>query len=512
MKKLLAILALFFLLLSSCLNEDDNRFDENEANPISVEAFILHIGDSSSTRYKADTLYPSDSLIFLAVIEPSRSIRITDYYWQIDSNKVFSEFTYRALLKEPGKHRVRFVLLDRFADTLSDSVTLWIAPNPVLDTDSYIPLSGTKSVDPESELHFAWNAVTDNPLAKLFYHFTLKSPDSLYIDTILERSQFSYSAKLPGLQKITWRVATYDNFGRNAKDSITSVFYTKGTAKKSGITATIAVSNSQALNGFSFSLLDSSGALLDTTKITHSLNGDQFHLSEIDPGPYRIFFYNTQYTDYKSDTVSFYSKTGEVSDLGEIQFQDNIPLQITCNSCISDSLEWRDSLFFNISDNGLSISSSSISLTFDGNTATGWNFKNGKLSVPTQAFIPSFIWHPLKIKASDRAGNYTENLFYVSPGKFCVKTLSDTTLSDTFSIRIPIKNICPELTPKRFFWDVDEDGNWEGESAAEGSDSTSKIFSSALFPNTEETVKAIILYESGISLSASFKLSIKDSE
>ena len=68
-------------------------------------------------------------------------------------------------------HVAKFVLLDRFADTLSDSVTFWTAPIPVLDLENFIPRNGSE-ISANAKISFAWNALETNPFAETNYHFS----------------------------------------------------------------------------------------------------------------------------------------------------------------------------------------------------------------------------------------------------------------------------------------------------------------------------------------------------
>ena len=162
MKFIVFLLAALFLAACS---EDSVYFEPTDAETVSVQAYLTHLGDSSKNRLKTDTLLPSDSVIFLAIIEPSRSIRIHQFYWQIDSGEIRSEFSYRTNIPEPGKHIARFLLLDRFSDTLTDSVIFWTAPQPVLHTTRIVPQNNSQNLPFDSAISFAWNFTNENPIA-----------------------------------------------------------------------------------------------------------------------------------------------------------------------------------------------------------------------------------------------------------------------------------------------------------------------------------------------------------
>ena len=114
--KIFSLLGTFLFLLLGILacSEGDVSFDTDDAEVVTVKAYMMLLGDSAGTRLKSDTLLPSDSLVLIAQIEPSRSIRISQFYWQIDSSSKHSEFSYRTNVSTPGLHQAKFILLDRF--------------------------------------------------------------------------------------------------------------------------------------------------------------------------------------------------------------------------------------------------------------------------------------------------------------------------------------------------------------------------------------------------------------
>ena len=163
---------------------------------------------------------------------------------------------------------------------------------------------------------------------------------------------------------------------------------------------------------------------------------------------------------------------------------------------------------FFIDEKGLPPFASSLHVTFDGSAMSQWNLYEDTLYIYLGNLAKSFIWHPLTISLSDRAGNYTSQSFFVEPGKSCVETLEEATIDADASITIPIRNLCANLVPKRFFWDIDHDGNWDGEKAADG-DFAFKTFSGSLFHLFESEVQVTILYESGAEYKATFPLYVK---
>ena len=89
-------LCLWMIFFIAC-SDDSVSFNANDAEAVSVKAYFSRLGDSTNTRVKADTILPTDSILLIALIEPSRSIRMENFYWQIDNGKKFSEFSHRTL-------------------------------------------------------------------------------------------------------------------------------------------------------------------------------------------------------------------------------------------------------------------------------------------------------------------------------------------------------------------------------------------------------------------------------
>ena len=73
--------ALFF---AACTNSDDFLYNESESIFIDVSAEMAFSFDTISKRSKSDTLSPNDTLIFIANILPSKSIKIKRYLWTLD--------------------------------------------------------------------------------------------------------------------------------------------------------------------------------------------------------------------------------------------------------------------------------------------------------------------------------------------------------------------------------------------------------------------------------------------
>lgn len=499
---------LFLLLGIFACSEGDVSFDTDDAEVVTVKAYMMQLGDSAGTRLKADTLFPSDSLVLIAQIEPSRSIRITQFYWQIDSMSQHSEFSYRTNVSTPGLHQAKFILLDRFEDTLQDSVSFWIAPEPVLDTSAWIPKNGTSSIPTSKALSFAWKSTVENPLAITHYPFLLKCGSDTLVDTVLTSTEFIYTQGFPALTRCSWSVSANDNFGRTSPTNIHAAFFTENDTDEDlgAAFANISTPFSSLLDSLRLKLFDAQGNPLETEDFSVDWSDSVVTLSKLPAADYRLFLSHAKYSDFTSDTIDFTVHTGKVSNLGTLVLTDTISPQIFCDFCSEDSLVWNDTLRFAVEENGIPLQSSVFRITFDGATLSDWDLEKDSLFIYTRHLQKSFAWHPLLFTLSDRSGNYTAKRFYVEPGKSCVKTLDEASIFADSSVLIPIQNLCPNLTPKRYFWDIDNDGSWDGETPAAGLDSVSKTFSGSLFHVYQNPIHVYILYESGAQYEATFTL------
>ena len=506
MKRILLLLIVFGLCACS---ESLETFRAADADKVSVKAYLIRQDDSTRERRKTDTLLPSDSIVLLAVIEPTRSIRMTEFHWQIDQGKTYSEFSHRASVEEPGEHLARFILLDRFADTLTDSVRFWVAPVPVLDTESWIPRSGTVEVPPDSLLSFAWNATVENSLAQTEYAFTLKCGAEHLLDTVLAENHLTLPQKLPELSHCRFTVSASDDFGRTSDQNIYSEFFT-GTSEKSSTGTLVAKIKSPVSDSLRILMLSATGDVLENNRLHFDIYDSAFSFYGMEAGKYRLFLQSVLHPDYMTDTLDFLIRKGKVSVLSDVSLRDTVPPQIRSMDLKTDTLDWKDTLRFAVREKGLPISAAKIQIVFDGEKISDWTFDDSILSVSTESLKRSFSVHPLSISAADPAGNKAVQTFAIAPGKSCVRTLSDTTVSDEKSISIPIENACAHLFPKRFFWDIDSDGNWDGESSFDSTRTAARSFALSLFPEPSSRVHVAILYASGEEYGASFTLKIGD--
>ena len=223
------VFALFgiFMVLIACTNSDDYLFNNRDSQEIEVSAVITTSFDNDSEKKKTDTIQPGDSLIFLTTVYPSKSIRNKQYYWTIDGFNFASEYSFKKSIIDPGVHKIAFVFVDFFGDTLSDTLTVTVASPPIIDTENFIPATATQQIDPDSVIRFAWNSYDPDSLWDVSFRFVLQDNDKdTLIDTLLKQSYFTSRKKLSPLQKYTWTVTAFNEFNLQSKDFLKASFFT----------------------------------------------------------------------------------------------------------------------------------------------------------------------------------------------------------------------------------------------------------------------------------------------
>lgn len=512
MKKHIPMLCLISLLFSAFMNtacdglDDNGRFDTSDADTVSVQVYLTRSLDSTGTRVKADTLLPTDSVILIAVINPGKSIRMQDYFWQMDSKIIGYDFSFKTSIREAGHHTLRFVIIDRFGDTLSDTLGIWVSRPPVLNDSDFIPGDSTQNVDVSSGVSFAWAASDSDAGALLSYHFRLEDADSVYADTLLDAPYFHYSGHLPGLQKMNWEVTVADEFGFYAKDTLHAIFYTAGIGQEGAIFAQVSSGPDSVRKALRAKLFDASGKSLSidedfgTTGI--------FRAAPLSAGKYKLYFYNPLYPDYRLDTLSVSLAAGEARDLRTLALLDTTKPVISAAGTSGDSLTKADTLNFIIRDGGGTIGSGLCRIYLDGSLYTAWTLKGDTLRVAIPAAL-SIGWQPLRIQVYDNMQNFAKRTFYIEPDSPFISTLPDTlaTASDS-AIGIPVTNIYAGLTPGRFYWDIDSDGSWDMEAAAGGMEYATRKFALSLFKSARTKVTVAIGYTNGMIAKKSFTLTI----
>lgn len=417
------VAVLFALIFFACTDSDDLIFDERDSQFISVEAFATLSFDESSPRVKSDTINVDDSLIFLSNVYPSKAIRSQDVYWTLDGEKFSYEYSFKSSVPEPGLHKVAFVLIDYFGDTLSDTVFIYSAQPPVLNIDKFIPLNKTQGITPFEPVSFSWERLDQDSVWNEFFHFTLKksvpSPsekDSIIVDTILNRPYFSLNKKLEALSKYEWSVSAFNELDMAAKQTIVSSFFTSGTASESAILATISTSSNTILSSVLISVTNESGDTLYREKEfdIHSAS-ENIYLRPLPPGKVTISASTQDFPDFKEISTTLNLNEGQVHSVDFLQFSDYTPPTIKSLNG-KDTLDIQDTLRFLVKDGGGKMASSAASVNLDGRTVSNVSIVDDTLKVPL-SIKSSWTYRILSVMISDNSGNKAKQTYYLRPNE-----------------------------------------------------------------------------------------------
>lgn len=414
-------------LLYGCSNSDDYLFNGAEDNEISVEAFITRSFDVSVEKKKTDTICPGDSLIFLTEINPSKSIRKQEYYWTLDGNHFASEFSFKKAVTKPGLHKIAFVFIDIFGDTLSDTLSLHVASPPVLDTKNLIPANNTQEIFPNDFVNFAWIAEDPDSRWNISYRFVLKDlgynnkdTAETLVDTILNQPYFTYTKGLKTLNKYQWNVFAVNELHQAALDSITANFFTAGLVGEGGIIGGLAASSNELGLTYHLSLIDELGkSVYDNTSSSTGFGTASFRIAPVIPGKYKLYVSLENYPDFNIDTVNVQVKANQVLQLDSIRLWDVVKASIRSIEN-KDTLDYADTLKFLVKDGGGKVSLSRISVALESNVIQNTSMVDETLfvSMESSKYVIDHAWTPkmLYIKAQDQSANKSVKTFYIRPG------------------------------------------------------------------------------------------------
>lgn len=495
----------FAILFFACTNSDDVLYDVSESTPISITASLSLERDSSAKTSKMATIYPYDTVAFIAEITPSRSIRTQESYWTLDGEKWSYEFSFRSCIPMPGQHTIAFILIDNFGDTLSDSLQVWVGNRPILDDSLIIPFPRTQGIQPETGLSFAWNAYDPDSLYDLHYHFKLSdAKQQILLDTILNEAYLIYRSPLSPLESYSWQVSAFNEIGMQSTKIINGSFYTQGVHDEAGIIGNILTSGFGSKKSteqleISLSIIDSS----DETIATDIINGDSdksipFQKKPLPPGNYRIVAKVLNFSDFMPDTMPVQLKPAKVYITDHLFLNDLTPPSIIPLSK-KDTLPFEDSLQFIVKDMGDNLSLNDISVSFDGKIISdGVTFKNDTLTVPLTDFYPSTIFRILSVKAVDLSSNSKKANFYIEPSQDWFECNSDTMLYKNEILELFIHDTNPHgFEPDSFFYDIYPNDQPSAFHADSSSHSFKVTFSA--FSKSSNLVRSGIRYTNGIT-------------
>lgn len=501
----LLISILLAALLAACTNSDDALFDASESSSISISAKLSIEKDSVSRQGKADTICPTDTLTFIADVEPSRSIRMQKYYWTLDGEKWAYEFSFRSNIIKPGHHKVALVLVDYFGDTLSDTLNVWVGNLPVLDEKTIIPLPGTQQIPPESGVSFAWHAYDPDSIYSMHYRFVLMDKNlKTVLDTLVDESNLVYNKPLDPLEQYTWYVAAFNDIGLTAATTISGSFFTKGAKDESAIVGSIqtsAIANRISSDSITVTLtfLDSSGAVVSTDTLGgYTDKALRYTKKPLAAGVYKLVASLPSLTDYAPDTLSVQLLPSEVYNAETLHLTDIVPPAIW-SVPTADTLDFVDTLRFFVKDGGTELTLNNVQLNFDGKRITdGISFNNDTLTFVLRDFPESVTYRLLSLSATDLSGNTNKRSFYVKPTLSWFECNSDVTMYDEQILEVFIRDTNPYgFEPDSFFFDIFKNDQ-AAAYKANGKSHSIKVTYNA-FTSTVNHVRTGIRYTNGVT-------------
>ena len=518
--RLLALVIFTIVLsvfLNACTDSDNFIFDEDNTSSIAVSAFMARSFDSTATKVKSDTIIHGDSILFIANVSPSKSIRTRESFWLMDGKFYASEFNVHDAIGMPGSHEIVFVLVTIFGDTLTDTLHLWVPSPPILDNKNFLPADESQNIPPQEGVQFAWNAYDIDSICTLHYHFVLTNlldeqqsePD--LVDTIISTPYFNMNRELKPLSQYRWTVQAFNEYNVASTVSITSTFATSGIQDEGAIAGAIKMSNENQYATINLIVLDTNNNPLNIKdSIEKNPTTGKFEIKPLTPGKYKITAHCKSKPDYVADTILAKVNAGQITSIGVLHMTDNTPPTIKTLSG-KDTLDFADSLQFIITD-GSAENIISNAITYIGNRKVTQFSSEGKiLSIPTfetdRSWIPQFV----TIIATDGSGNTTTKSFAIRPSIFWFDTNNDTTISRQSQITISIHDHNPFSFVPNYFR-INPNGDVKGTITldANGKTSIKHVLDGEAFFRNEQEVVTTVFYTNGISQSRSWTIKINE--
>ena len=514
MRHLVPALFIAFALTAflACTNSGDILYDESESTFIEVSAEMAYSFDSGSTRFKQDTIKPGDSLIFIANILPSKSIKIKHYRWTIDGEPLSYDFSFRSSIRETGLHEIAFFLETYFGDTLSDTLSLWVSNPPVLIDDLFIPAAGSQGLPTTGGISFAWKAYDPDSIASLHYRFSIDG----YIDTLRSEPSFTFWETLPPLSHFIWHVQAINEFGMVSENSLQGDFFTRGGDGETGFTGFIGVTARESFaTNFAItakiSVLDTLYNVVFTDNVIwNDQNLHQFVASPLAPGNYKVALSIPKYSDFIFDTLDVELFANEIVDLGSIYLRDTIAPQIGFVDAgvfngTSDTIDYADTLKFLIRDFGSPTSLKTASAFLESTFLTEKSPSSDTLVVALPTTARSWNSRQLNIVATDASKNKTTRTYTLNPADSWIKTNTSFTMDTVGTIKMFVIDSNPyEFTVDSCKFEIN------GEVMLAEKSTTSLICSVAITTDDLHSgvneIRSIAVYTNGITQSKRWQI------
>lgn len=407
MKFLASIFAPFVALVffTACSDSDQYLYNEEDSVALQIHAEMTRTYEIESaeslddqypcidnctpqvkpSRVRADTVTSKDTLIFIGEITPNRQAHYREYYWTLDGEDFSNDMNFRKPVTKPGYHEICFVVTDHYGDTLRDTLKLWVSNPPVIESQGVIPAIGSQGLSPKEGITFAWHGYDPDSISKVYYQLKIQEPrgirytddrhPKLYtvahsiLDTLINTPHFTYwdnpnyYHRLENLKFYTWSVRAVNEFGLESDSLIQGNFFTKGIRNEGGIQTFIRFSNESLYDRYYSSnhgkihldILDS----LSNPVVEHeiSLDTNQFVVSPLKPGKYKIIASLPKLTDFSPDTTDVVVQPGEIAIADTLRLLDTIP---PSNKHLSpegllqdlDTLDFLDTLRFYFEEHG----------------------------------------------------------------------------------------------------------------------------------------------------------------
>jgi len=419
-------LGLLLLIATACSDSDQYLFDSRDSQEIEVSAYITDSFENDAQSAKSDTIQPGDSLIFLTTVHPSKSVRNKSYFWTIDGTPFANEYSFKKDITDPGIHKIAFVFVDYFGDTLSDTLSITVATPPELDPEHFIPAAGTQNIDPDNALHFAWNGHDPDSMWQMAYRFILKDDSgSTLVDTILNQAYFSYFSGFKPLQKYTWKVAASNEMLQESDQNIAAHFFTNGRNGEGAISGTIHTNSEEKGYRYKVSLLDSSLSLVQEINVPNT-SKPTFRIAPLPKGSYKLVTAAEDLDEFPPDTTEVRLREGQVVEFDSIMLMDFTAPSIESVTA-KDTIDYTDTLRFILQDLGCGASIAKTNVIYDDELIHGLSLQGDTLQVPFAEKADIKIWTLkfITITTADFCNNRAKKVFYLRPNSTLTEVFID---------------------------------------------------------------------------------------